>query len=41
MPDAGVGPLRKRGVKPEDLEGVTKAVLGQAAALWKHWPRVA
>ncbi len=33
--------LRRRGVKPEDFEGLTNAVLGQAVALWKDWPRVA
>ena len=33
--------LRKRGVKQEDFDGLTDAVLGQAAAMWKDWPRVA
>lgn len=33
--------LRKRGVKPEDFEGLTKAVLNQAVAMWRDWPRVA
>ncbi len=33
--------LRKRGVKQEDFDGLTNAVLGQAAAMWKDWPRVA
>jgi hypothetical protein len=31
----------KRGVKQEDFDGLTDAVLGQAAAMWKDWPRVA
>lgn len=29
--------LRKRGVKQEDFDGLTEAVLKQAVALWKHW----
>ena len=33
--------LKRRGVKPEDFEGLTNAVVGQAAALWKDWPQVA
>lgn len=33
--------LRRRGVKPEDFDGLTNAVLTQAAALWKDWPRAA
>jgi len=33
--------LRKRGVKQEDFDGLTYAVLGQAAALWKDWAGVA
>jgi type I restriction enzyme R subunit len=33
--------LRKRGVKQEDFDGLTDAVLGQAAAMWKDWPTVA
>ncbi|GMV39966.1 MAG: hypothetical protein AMXMBFR64_16820 [Myxococcales bacterium] len=33
--------LARRGVKQDDFEGLTDAVLGQAVALWKHWPRVA
>lgn len=33
--------LRRRGVKQEDFEGLTDAVLAQAAALWKRWPLVA
>ena len=33
--------LRKRGVKQEDFDGLTNAVLGQAAAMWKDWPTVA
>lgn len=33
--------LKRRGVKPEDFEGLTNAVLGQAAALWKDWVGVA
>ena len=30
--------LRKRGVKQEDFDGLTDAVLGQAAAMWKDCP---
>lgn len=33
--------LRRRGARPEDLEGLTDAVMAQAVALWKDWPRVA
>jgi type I restriction enzyme R subunit len=33
--------LRRRRVKPEDFAGLTTAVLAQAEALWKDWPRVA
>jgi type I restriction enzyme R subunit len=33
--------LKRRGVKPEDFEGLINAVLGQAAALWKNWAGVA
>ena len=33
--------LRRRGVKQEDFEGLTDAVLRQAAAMWKDWPGVA
>jgi type I restriction enzyme R subunit len=33
--------LRRRGVKQEDFEGLTDAVLSQAAAMWKDWPSVA
>lgn len=33
--------LRRREVKPEDFDGLTDAVLGQAVALWKDWPKVA
>ena len=33
--------LRRRGVKQEDFEGLTNAVLSQAAAMWKDWPSVA
>ena len=33
--------LRKRGVKEEDFDGLINAVLVQATAMWKDWPRVA
>lgn len=33
--------LKRRGVKREDFEGLTNAVLIQATALWREWPRVA
>ncbi len=33
--------LKRRGVKQEDFEGLTDAVLSQAVALWKDWPSVA
>jgi hypothetical protein len=33
--------LRRRGVKREDFDGLTDAVLEQAEAMWKDWPRVA
>lgn len=33
--------LRRRGVKPEDFDGVLEAVMVQAVALWKDWPRAA
>jgi type I restriction enzyme R subunit len=33
--------LKRRGVKPEDFDGLTSAVLVQATALWKDWAGVA